>query len=80
MRCWPIKLAASDLQLLIVHAGANGVMPFGPLPHGENEQYEVPGLLVENGSLMEDPITGSANACLARYFAAQGQLRDYRTR
>jgi len=35
---------------------------------------------VENGSLTEDPITGSANACLARYFAAQGQMRDYRTR
>jgi len=75
-----IKPAASDLQRLIAHAGANGVMPFGPLPHGENEQYEVRGLLVENGSLTEDPITGSANACLARYFAAQGQLRDYRTR
>ncbi|RPE01556.1 PhzF family phenazine biosynthesis protein [Candidatus Pantoea deserta] len=75
-----IKPAVSDLQRLIAHAGANGVMPFGPLAHGESEQYEVRGLLVENGSLTEDPVTGSANACLARYFAAQGQLRDYRAR
>ena len=75
-----IQPAVSDLQRLIAHAGVSGVMPFGPLPNGENEQYEVRGLLVENSSLTEDPITGSANACLARYFAAQGQLRDYRTR
>lgn len=75
-----IKPAVSDLQRLIAHAGANGVMPFGPLAHGESEQYEVRGLLVENGSLTEDPVTGSANACLARYFAAQGRLRDYRAR
>jgi len=75
-----IKPAVNDLQRLIAHAGATGVMPFGPLPQGESEQYEVRGLLVENNSLTEDPITGSANACLARYFAAQGQQRDYQTR
>ena len=70
----------SDLQRLIKHAGVTGVMPFGRLPQGESEQYEVRGLLVEYGSLTEDPITGSANACLARYFAAAGQTTDYRVR
>jgi len=70
----------SDLQRLIKHAGVTGVMPFGRLPQGETEQYEVRGLLVEYGSLTEDPITGSANACLARYFAAAGQTNDYRVR
>ena len=35
---------------------------------------------MENGSLTEDPVTGSANACLARYLAAQGQTRSYRAR
>ncbi|MDH1085577.1 PhzF family phenazine biosynthesis protein [Pantoea brenneri] len=70
----------SDLQRLIKHAGVTGVMPFGRLPLGESEQYEVRGLLVEYGSLTEDPITGSANACLARYFAAAGQTTDYRVR
>ncbi|MHA6313099.1 MULTISPECIES: PhzF family phenazine biosynthesis protein [Pantoea] len=70
----------SDLQRLLKHAGVTGVMPFGRLPQGETEQYEVRGLLVEYGSLTEDPITGSANACLARYFAAAGQTTDYRVR
>lgn len=75
-----VRPAVSDLERLIKHAGVSGVMPFGPLPHDESEQFEVRGLLVENGSLTEDPVTGSANACLARYFAEQGQTRDYRTR
>lgn len=75
-----IKPSVGDLQRLLAHAGVTGMMPFGPLPDGADEQYEVRGLLVEHGSLTEDPITGSANACLARYFAAQGQRRDYRAR
>jgi len=70
----------SDLQRLIKHAGVSGVMPFGRLPEGEPEQYEVRGLLVEKGSLTEDPVTGSANACLARYFAMAGQTASYRVR
>ena len=75
-----VKPAASDLQRLQQHAGVNGVTLFGALPQGESEQYEVRALFVENGSLTEDPVTGSANACLARYFAAQGQASDYRAR
>lgn len=70
----------SDLARLMKHAGVNGVMPFGPLPGGSAEQYEVRGLLVENNSLTEDPVTGSANACLARYFAAQDQQQNYLAR
>lgn len=71
---------ASDLQRLISDAGVSGVMPFAPLPAGEDEQYEVRGLFLEHGSLTEDPVTGSANACLARYFASRGQRQDYRAR
>ncbi|MFJ5161706.1 PhzF family phenazine biosynthesis protein [Pantoea sp. NPDC088449] len=72
--------SVADLHRLQQHADVNGTMIFGALPADENEQYEVRALLVENGSLTEDPVTGSANACLARYFAAQGQTRDYRAR
>lgn len=75
-----VRASAADLQRLQKHAGVNGTALFGPLPQGENEAYEVRALLVENGSLTEDPVTGSANACLARYLAAQGQTRDYRVR
>lgn len=75
-----VQPSAADLQRLQQHADVNGTMIFGALPAGENEQYEVRALLVENGSLTEDPVTGSANACLARYFAAQGQTHNYRAR
>lgn len=75
-----IQANASDLLRLQKHAKVNGIAPFGPLPEGESEQYELRALFIENGSLVEDPVTGSANACLARYFAAQGDTRDYRAR
>jgi len=64
---------------LVQQAGVDGVMPFGPLAGG-SEQYEVRGLLIEQGSLAEDPVTGSANACLARYLQARGVELDYRVR
>ncbi|MBD8164814.1 PhzF family phenazine biosynthesis protein [Erwinia persicina] len=64
---------------LVQQAGVDGVMPFGPLAGG-SEQYEVRGLLIEQGSLVEDPVTGSANACLARYLQARCVELDYRVR
>lgn len=67
------------LAQLLKEANVSGVMPFGPASDGL-VQYEVRGLLVEQGALTEDPITGSANACLARYLAAQGKPHDYLAR
>ncbi len=75
-----VQASAADLQRLQKHADVNGTAIFGPLPADCSEQFEVRALLVENGSLTEDPVTGSANACLARYFAAQGKTQDYRAR
>ena len=75
-----VQASAADLQRLHKHADVNGTAIFGPLPADCSEQFEVRALLVENGSLTEDPVTGSANACLARYFAAQGKTQDYRAR
>ena len=74
-----IKPNIVEFERLLRKAQVNGVMPFGPLD-GLPEQYEVRGLLVENGSFTEDPVTGSANACLARYLQAQGVELDYRVR
>lgn len=70
---------ASRLAQLLADAGVNGLMPFGPTAEKE-VAYEVRGLLVEQGALTEDPVTGSANACLARYLAAQGLTHDYLAR
>lgn len=67
------------LAQLLKEANVSGVMPFGPASDGL-VQYEVRGLLVEQGALTEDPITGSANACLARYLAAQSKPHDYLAR
>ncbi|WP_034943213.1 PhzF family phenazine biosynthesis protein [Erwinia oleae] len=74
-----VKPDVAGLARLLCKASVNGVMIFGPLA-GENEQYEVRALLIEQGSLTEDPVTGSANACLARYFQALGVELDYRVR
>ncbi|MEJ5175109.1 MULTISPECIES: PhzF family phenazine biosynthesis protein [Erwinia] len=74
-----LKPDVVEFSRLVQKARVDGVMPFGPLPGGQ-EQYEVRGLLIEQGSLTEDPVTGSANACLARYFQARGVELDYRVR
>jgi len=75
-----LQPSVSELDRLLKQADVSGIMVFGRLPQGEEEQYEVRALLVENGSLTEDPVTGSANACLARYFAMAGQTTGYRVR
>ncbi len=74
-----IKPNVIEFERLLRKAGVTGVMPFAPIHDGE-EQYEVRGLLIEQGSLSEDPVTGSANACLARYLQAQGAEVNYRVR
>lgn len=81
----PMKSAEAVLSItpdtvaftrLIEASKVNGVMPFGP--HAENARlYEVRGLLIEQGAFTEDPVTGSANACLARYFQARDAVQDY---
>lgn len=71
-----IKPDAVEFARLIKKSNVNGVMPFGPLK-SVADGYEVRGLLIEQGSLTEDPVTGSANACLARYFQARGVELDY---
>ncbi|CCP05201.1 PhzF family phenazine biosynthesis protein [Erwinia amylovora] len=73
------KPDAVEFSRLVQKARVNGVMIFAPL-QGENEQYEVRALMAEQGALAEDPVTGSANACLARYFQARGVELDYHVR
>lgn len=74
-----IKPNLVEFERLLHKARVNGVMPFGPLGEAD-ERYEVRGLLIEHGAFTEDPVTGSANACLARYFQAQGVELDYHAR
>ncbi|CAO95148.1 PhzF family phenazine biosynthesis protein [Erwinia tasmaniensis] len=71
-----VKPDAVEFTRLVQKARVGGVMMFAPL-QGASEQYEVRALLIEQGALTEDPVTGSANACLARYFQARGVELDY---
>ncbi|MBC3212717.1 PhzF family phenazine biosynthesis protein [Serratia fonticola] len=44
----------------------DGVVIYGAYSSGEPADYEMRAFLVEGDKLVEDPVTGSANACLAR--------------
>ncbi len=69
--CLQAKLDGGALQELQQQSGAVGITLFGPHPQDDELDYEVRALLVQHSQLMEDPVTGSANACLARLLAQQ---------
>ena len=52
--------------------GVVGIAMYGPHGQGGPADYEVRALFTKNGQMAEDPVTGSANACIARVLAAQG--------
>ncbi|QOI53721.1 PhzF family phenazine biosynthesis protein [Rouxiella badensis] len=64
--CLRVKADIDALAALQKQAGVNGLAIYGPHPPGAAVDYEVRALLVEQNQLVEDPVTGSANACLAR--------------
>jgi PhzF family phenazine biosynthesis protein len=45
----------------------------GPLPAGSPEAYEVRALFPKDGSMVEDPVTGSLNAGLAQWLLGSGR-------
>ncbi len=53
----------------LTRQGMTGIAMFGP---GGPADYEVRAIFTKNGMLAEDPVTGSANACIARVLQAQG--------
>ncbi|MDC6119106.1 PhzF family phenazine biosynthesis protein [Serratia rubidaea] len=56
-------------QMQIDHQ-VDGVVVYGAYPSGDPADYEIRAFLVEWDKLVEDPVTGSANACLARLLQA----------
>ncbi len=69
--CLQVKANSAALAELQEQAGVNGLAIYGPHPQGAELDYEVRALLVEQSQLVEDPVTGSANACLARVLSQQ---------
>ena len=77
--CLAVTANAAALDELMKRTASNGVAIYGPHPAGGPADYEVRALFLENGIQIEDPVTGSANACIARlqpasldYTARQG--------
>ncbi|MGC6389914.1 PhzF family phenazine biosynthesis protein [Ewingella sp. S1.OA.A_B6] len=70
--CLDVVSSAEAIEQLQRLCGVNGVAIFGLHAPGGPADYEVRALLVEQGVLTEDPVTGSANACLARVLKMQG--------
>lgn len=64
---------APDAQALfgLTRTGVVGVAVFGPHAAGGPADIEVRALFDKYGSLAEDPVTGSANACIAWALAAR---------
>lgn len=63
--------------LELVNLGMTGIAMVGPHPAGGPADYEVRCVFTKLGVLTEDPVTGSANACIARVLGASG---DYTVR
>ena len=74
--CMSVTFDAATLVDLARRANVDGLAVYGPHPSGDPADYEVRAVCVENGVLIEDPVTGSANACIARVLSG----RDYTVR
>lgn len=63
-----------DAQALLefTRLGMTGIAMFGAHAPGAQADYEVRVIFNKLGMLAEDPVTGSANACIARVLEAQG--------
>ncbi|GGJ92780.1 PhzF family phenazine biosynthesis protein [Pseudomonas matsuisoli] len=84
--CLALEPDVAALNELLHACNATGLAIYAPQPDALIAEYELRTFLVEHGSLVEDPVTGSANACLARLLQTQdfpdgSQTRDgYRAR
>lgn len=84
--CLAVSADPAALADVLAQSGASGVTLFGRHPNDQPAHVELRALVIEQGALMEDPVTGSANACLAQWlkhhdFALDKALRHgYRVR
>jgi PhzF family phenazine biosynthesis protein len=69
--CLAVRPDAQAL-LSLTQLGMTGIAMFGAHPPGGPADYEVRAIFTKLGMLAEDPVTGSANACIVRVLEAQG--------
>ncbi len=73
---WIAVLLESAEAVLAVRPGFIGELDIGvagPCPPGSAEQFEVRGFFPEDGTTVEDPVTGSLNASLAEWLLNTGR-------
>lgn len=68
--CLNISADAAAVSQLQKQLGVNGIAVYGLHDDSVAADYEVRAIIDEDGVLKEDPVTGSANACLARVLKA----------
>ncbi|MEI7253614.1 PhzF family phenazine biosynthesis protein [Dickeya dadantii] len=64
--CLDARPDATHLQRLQQLGQTDGVVIYGPHDNASPTDYEVRAFFVMNDAVVEDPVTGSANACIAR--------------
>ncbi|MGM3159853.1 PhzF family phenazine biosynthesis protein [Dickeya undicola] len=64
--CLEARPDAAHLQRLQQVGQTDGVAIYGPHDNASPADYEVRAFFVMNDAVVEDPVTGSANACIAR--------------
>ncbi|AUH00213.1 PhzF family phenazine biosynthesis protein [Pectobacteriaceae bacterium CE70] len=64
--CLNVRPDLASLESLLQQCQSNGLALYGPHDNTMQDDYEVRVFTIENGQLVEDPVTGSANACIAR--------------
>ncbi|MEH2921001.1 PhzF family phenazine biosynthesis protein [Samsonia erythrinae] len=72
--CLNIVADAQALTALQTASQTQGIAIYGPHPDAIPADYEIRALYIERGALKEDPVTGSANACLAALLRQQHAL------
>jgi PhzF family phenazine biosynthesis protein len=72
--CLDVVPDVAALQVLLHGADIHGVAVFGMHRQGVSADIEVRTFLVEQGSLTEDPVTGSANGCIAWLLEVNGMM------
>jgi PhzF family phenazine biosynthesis protein len=70
--CLAAQFDADALQEIVHKSGMHGLALFGLHDQEGPADYELRAMIIEQGVLIEDPVTGSANACLARVLKSQG--------
>ncbi|HEO9032921.1 TPA: PhzF family phenazine biosynthesis protein [Serratia marcescens] len=68
--CLAVTPDQATIKQLQTACDVDGVVIYGTCTTAEPADYEMRAFMVECGVLIEDPVTGSANACLARLLKA----------